>query len=112
MHKKAKEMYFAYKCNEYFMKQDDALHEYKKYNISLEQQELWKMEYIDKLFDDLEKTKDIRVFSELSCFSRGTSSTDILERLLEYWIAVDNADVEKEFAFTFALFNAINPFAI
>jgi len=112
MYKSAKEMYFAYGCSEYNMKIDDVLSEYNKYNISLEQQALWKKEYIDRLFSKLLETNDIRIFIELSAFSRGSTNTDILGKLIDYWVNSKKNDIEQEFLLSRTLFNAINPFAI
>ena len=113
MYKTAKEMYFAYECNEYRMKQDDVLDEYKRYNVSTEEQIAWKNEYVEMLFDKLVSSNDIRVFSELSCISRDcTSNTYILEKLVDYWLTTDKTDIEKEFSLSFSLLNAINPFVI
>lgn len=112
MCRSAKEMYFFYECSEYNMKAADVLGKYKNYHISPEQQETWKNEYIEMLFNDLAISSDFQTLSKLSSFSRTYENTGILKRLLLYWLDAEKRDIEIEFSLSFSLLNAINPFAV
>jgi hypothetical protein len=51
---RAKELFFSYYGNEFFMWKDGDLDEYKSYNISKDQELIWKDELIDKLCSKLD----------------------------------------------------------
>ncbi len=51
---RAKELFFIYYGNEFFMWKDGDLEEYKSYNISKDQELLWKEELAKKLYSELE----------------------------------------------------------
>lgn len=51
---RARELFFSYLGNEFFMWKDGDLDEYKNYNISKDQELLWKEELIRKLCCELE----------------------------------------------------------
>ena len=51
---RAKELFFSYYGNEFFMWKDGDLDEYKSYNISKDQELLWRAELIDKLCSKLD----------------------------------------------------------
>lgn len=51
---RAKELFFSYYGNEFFMWKDGDLDEYRSYNISKDQELLWRYELIDKLCSKLD----------------------------------------------------------
>ena len=51
---RAKELFFSYYGNEFFMWKDGDLDEYRSYNISKDQELIWKDELIDKLCSKLD----------------------------------------------------------
>ncbi|MGB9979961.1 hypothetical protein [Methanobacterium sp.] len=51
---RAKELFFSYYGNEFFMWKDGDLDEYKSYNISKDQESVWKEELIEKLYSELD----------------------------------------------------------
>ena len=50
---KAKEMFFSYACNHYFMHRDGTDKIYRKYAISKKQENKWKDEYIEHFINEL-----------------------------------------------------------
>ncbi|MGF7118701.1 hypothetical protein [Methanobacterium oryzae] len=51
---RAKELYFMYWGNEFFMWKDGDLEEYKSYSISKDQEIVWRGELSEKLYSELE----------------------------------------------------------
>lgn len=58
MNDRAKEIYFDYLGNEFFMWKDGDLDEYKCYNISKDQELIWRDELKEKLYSKLEVKHD------------------------------------------------------
>lgn len=54
MKDRAKELYFMYCGNEFFIWKDGDLEEYKSYNISKDQEIFWRGELSRKLYSELE----------------------------------------------------------
>lgn len=89
---KAKEMYFNYSCNEYYMKVDGVLDEYKNYGISTELQKQWKNEYILSEFNKLKKEDDIKSLKNIQNFIKENHDVNALVELYKYYSINKNSN--------------------
>lgn len=76
---RAKELFFSYYGNEFFMWKDGELEEYRTHNISKEQELIWKEELVKKLYLDLDVKHNstlsglciiIKYFGDYNLFNR------------------------------------------
>lgn len=58
INERAKEIYFNYLGNEFFMWKDGDLEEYRSYNIPKDQELLWREELTQKLYSEIEVKHD------------------------------------------------------
>ena len=70
---KAKDMYFQYECNLYYMKQDDVMDVFLSYGISCEVRDQWRKEYTENLFKNLYKNSYKENFPKLCQIARNES---------------------------------------
>lgn len=80
---KAKQLYFEFYGNEFFMWKDGFLEEYKSYNIRQKQELIWRNELREKLYSQLE-IKHESSFNGLHILINYFGDYDLLERVLDY----------------------------
>ena len=62
---KAKKMFFDYGCSHFYMMKEDVEKEYKKFGISIQQEDLWTQEYVAHHLDEL-SNGDLNALHSLS----------------------------------------------
>lgn len=107
----ARKMYEEYDCNEYNMKIDGVLLNYKSYNVPMELQEKWKQEFIAKTYNKVLQQKDIYSLNLLGSFAKSSTKTDILMMLYNvYNISKEDEDYYFLSKICCTLINSINLF--
>jgi len=90
---RAKELFFSYYGNEFFMWKDGDLDEYKSYNISKCQELHWRGELIDKLCSELE-VKHSSSLNGLILIINYFGEYDLLEKVL-YFISDNYGEADS-----------------
>lgn len=82
----AKKLYFEYGCNEYYMKVDGVLEQYKRYNISPEIQRSWRNEYIINELQKLYSSNDVKSLKNVQNFIKEDHNIELLKQLYNYFL--------------------------
>ena len=80
---RAKEIYFGYCGNSFFMRREGFYDEYKSYNISKEQELVWKEEIVENLYNQL-SFEDSYAFHKLAMIAENDNDYSVVEKLITY----------------------------
>lgn len=80
---RAKELFFIFNGNEFFMWKDGYLDEYNSYKVSDEEKLIWRRELIEKLYSQLE-VKHESTLSGLCGIINFFGDPELLEKILNY----------------------------
>lgn len=80
---RARKLYFDYCGNSFFMHREGVYDEYKAYNISKEQELLWKEELVETLYNQLSVDGGY-AFHKLSMIAEDYHDYSIVEKLIAY----------------------------
>jgi hypothetical protein len=80
---KAKTLFFRYRGNFFYMSREGEYEEYKRYNISKEQELLWKDELVETLYNQL-SFEDSYAFHTLAMIAENYHDYSIIEKLIVY----------------------------
>lgn len=97
---RAKELFFSYYGNEFFMWKDGDLDEYKTYNISKDQELIWRAELIDKLCSELD-VKHNSSLNALILIINYFGEYDLLKKVL-YFISDNYGEADSFLKFRYA----------
>ena len=89
---RAKEIYFHYSCNDFFLNTGDDVKEYRKYNISIAQENNWRREYIRNWIGKL-SIDDFQAMNNLKTAGAGEALPELIkiskmgDSLAKLWFA-------------------------
>lgn len=90
---RAKELFFKYNGNRFYMDHNGEGYEYDKYHISRETEEKWAEEYILGFLDSKKHGKEaVRGYSAVAELLKSSTRSDILEKCLYYPLRARHLD--------------------